>query len=356
MKTPWVYEDIFLAEKFILPPSLNRIFYGKPVEVLSLVIFAFLILSVHPALSEDLTKHLHFKLKKVGSHCEPEMEEWIAVPGRNMKAGSFVYRYTEVIKSGCVTFTIPTEKTISKDGDRTYTSCNEASVREEEGRTSGVLVNNETIYYPGGNDRANDSANEMNFGFYGNYLVMDSWPIGAHHGRRMFLYRLGDNNVELLDTVGQSYSAFDFMSASKSDVRSGEHSVGLVDVADIDHDNNPELKLKIYWDYIFTLYLEIKDNRLKIDLNPELYRPLFARERRIRPNKKTSAYYIYGFLSGELKLEGIKEMISRDKRHKERYGEIITLLEKADKWDEALHDMEKFVSLKYDLKEAVCHE
>jgi hypothetical protein len=313
-----------------------------------------------------LTEHFDFKLKKVDTHCEPEMNEWIAVPGRDMKAGSFVYRYTQVVEAGCVKRYPPESvdrlsKLLGPEfrewvKHKNKEICHDASEREEEARTSGVLVNSEVIYYPGGNDWANDSANEMNFGFYGNYLVMDSWPIGAHHGRRMFLYRLGDNNVELLDTVGQSYSAFDFMTLSKSDVRSGEHSVGLVDVTDIDHDNNPELKLKIYWDYIFTLYLEIKDDRLKIDLNPELYRPLFARERRIRPNKKTSAYYIYGFLSGELRLEEIKKTIARDKRHRERYMEIVTLLEKADKWDEALHNMEKFVLLKYDLKEAVCNE
>lgn len=302
--------------------SFNLIFDVKTVQMLTIGIIAFLILSVQLAFTADLTED--FKLKRAGLHCEPEMNKWIAVPGRNMKAGSFITFYDK------------------------------ASGGKEESRISGVLVKNEAIYYP--STDGNFWTDEMNFGFYGNYLVMDAWPIGAHHGRRMFLYRLGDNNVELLDAVGRSYSTFDFMSVSKSDVRSGEYSVGLVDVADIDHDNNPELKLKIYWDYIFTLYLEIKDNRLKIDLNPEPYRPLFARERRIRPNKKTSAYYIYGFLSGELNLEEIKETISRDKRHKERYGEIVKLLEKADRWDEALHEDGKPVLLRYDLKEAMCNE
>lgn len=343
-----------MTKKSAYPSCLNRILNRKPLKLSALLIFVSLILSAHPVQSEDSTRHPDFKFKKVGAHCEPVTVEWIAVPGRDMKAGSFAYRYTDVRDGGCIEWTIPAEKIGGKDGDRTYTSCFDASTSEEESRISGVLVKNEAIYYPDPDGYL--WTDEMNFGFYGNYLVMDAWPIGAHHGRRMFLYRLGDNNVELLDIVYRSFSTFDFMSVSKSDVRSGEYSVGLVDVADIDRDNNPELKLKIYWDYIFTLYLEIIDNRLKIDLNPELYRPLFARERRIRPNKKTSAYYIYGFLSGELNLKEITEMISRDKRHKDRYGEIVKLLEKVDKWDEALHEDGKPVLLRYDLKGAVCNE
>ncbi|MBI5809812.1 MAG: hypothetical protein HZB21_01285 [Deltaproteobacteria bacterium] len=344
-----------MIEKAFHAPS-NPIVDRKTASALTLVIFAFLISLAVPAFSGDLTEHFDFKLKKAGPRCEPEMREWIAVPGRDMKAGSFVYRYTQDIKAGCVTWTITAESLgrlrRKEDRDRTYETCWDSSVSEEEGKTSGVLVNNEAIYYPDGSYWAD----EMNFGFYKDYLVMDAWPVGAHHDRRMFLYRLGENSVELIDVIGEGY--FDFMSARKSEFRSSEETgkSGIIEVADIDHDNNPELKLRIYWDYIFTLYLEIKDNRLKIDLNPELYRPLFERERRIRPNKKTSAYYIYGFLSGKLKLEGIKEMIPRDKRHKERYGEIITLLEKAGKWEQAIHDKEKFVLLKYDLKEAACNE
>lgn len=89
-----------------------------PVRALSFLLFAFLILSVQPAFSAGLTED--FMLKKVGSHCEPEMDEWVAIPGRDMKAGSFVILY------------------------------NKASDGTEEGRISGVLINNEAVYYPGG--------------------------------------------------------------------------------------------------------------------------------------------------------------------------------------------------------------
>lgn len=340
---------------------LKLIFDGRTARALSLLIFAFLISSVQPAFSEDLIED--FKLKKVGSRCEPEMDEWIAVPGRDMKAGSFVYRYTEIIEAGCVTLYTPESvdrlskpellgpefreraKRINKE------ICFDASVSDEEGKTSGVLVNNEAIYYPDGSYWAD----EMNFGFYKDYIVMDAWSVGASHNRRMFLYRLGENSVDLIDVIGQGY--FDFMSVRKSEFRSaGYANSGIIEVADIDHDNNPELKLKIYWGYLFYVYLEIKDDHLKVDLNPELYRPLFEEVKRNNPKKKTAAYYIYGFLAEELKLDRIKEMVSANKRYKERHEKVVSLLENSAKWDEAFHDTEKFMLVRYDLKEAACNE
>lgn len=208
----------------------------------------------------------------------------------------------------------------------------------------------------------------MNFGFYKDYLVMDAWGSGASHNRRMYLYRLGDKKVELLDTIGITYGylpGWDFMSVYKSKFRSSEESgySGLIEAADIDHDNRPELKLKIYmisssaenlWSISnFNIYLEIRDDRLMVDFNPELYRLLFDKEKQSASKKKSDAYYIYGFLAGELKLEEIRRTFHDNK---DRYEDIVPILEIAGKWDHGWHVMEKPELLRYDLKEAVCNE
>lgn len=257
---------------------------------------------IHSALSEG------FNLIKVNSHYEPEMDEWIQIPGTNMKAGLFSYVLNEK--------------------------------REEYRATAkaGVLVNGKTLYYvesgryvDGSGDPADriyvaafDPGGDNYFGVFKNYLVMDSYSYGASHNRKMFLFRFGKDTVELLDAIGQAYSLGDFTSEYVRSVKQGAVIPGWTDVKDFDGDGNPEVKI-IIAEHLhlmtFELYLEIK-NRLSVDFNPILYKPLLEKEKKRKKPRKgmRDAYYVYGFLAGELGLDKVKaEVNSNGEAYKGQY-------------------------------------
>ncbi|MBI5562742.1 MAG: hypothetical protein HY894_07840 [Deltaproteobacteria bacterium] len=135
--------------------------------------------------------------------------------------------------------------------------------------------------------------------------------------------------------------------------RSSDKSPVWMDIADIDHDGNPELAIGIdreiyYNETAFNLFFEIKDDRLRLDLNPVLYRPLFVKEKKKAKGKrfKRDAYYIYGFLSGEFTLDKVKALLKDElyvaattRFFMEEYGikydqyvSVVPLLESRDNW------------------------
>ncbi|MBI5827675.1 MAG: hypothetical protein HZB22_08110 [Deltaproteobacteria bacterium] len=137
-----------------------------------------------------------------------------------------------------------------------------------------------------------------------------------------------------------------------------------MEIKDVDSDGNPEIKLSIYIydEYDFDLYIHIKDDKLRVNLNPALYKPLFeAEKKRDGSGKRTDAYYIYGFLSGALRLDEIRAEVrladakvrseeAEVRPEDEQYGKVIPLLERRDKWDDAFHYFDTAPPLiKYDL-------
>lgn len=313
----------------------------NPLLLAVFLIFAFPPL-IHSAFSEGFT------MIKVDSHYEPEMYEWIQIPGTNMKAGLFSYVLNE------------------KEGE--YDSTIKA----------GVLVNGKTLYYveSGRFEHASDparriyvaefdSGGDVFFGIYKNYLAMDSCSYAASScNRMMFLFRFGKNTVELLDAISRNLNLGDFKSEYVRSVKQGAVIPAWTDVKDFDGDGNPEVKLIIYrahhtnpdFDLLtFELYLEIKNSRLIVDFNPMLYKPLFKKERRKKwPKGRPDAYYVYGFLAGELKMKKIKTILKSDGEiYEGQYGELVPLLEDCKNWDAEFHEAyysEKPVLMKYEIR------
>lgn len=255
---------------------------------------------------------------------EQDPTEVVDLPGTNMKGGMFLYYYDEK----------------SKDG----------RIRKERTRKAGVLVDNEVLYYvhTGAEDGSMlDPGGDCNFGVHKDYFLMDCWSYGSSHNRLMYLFRFGKDNVELLDVTNKAYvkdgaAGMDFDSDVPEANKPGFDRLGYrlplwMEIKDMDGDGNPEIKLLIYIydEYDFDLYIQIKDNRLHVNLNPALYKPLFeAEKKRDGSDKRTDAYYIYGFLSGALGLDEIKaEVRPEDKQ----YRKVIPLLEKRDTGDDAFH-------------------
>ncbi len=298
-----------------------------------IVLFLFLSLFVSLAYSGD------FKLVKVNSHYEPEISEGIILPGTNIKAGMFRYVIDEV--------------------------------KAEKTWKAGLLINSTVIYYVDteGNHGygAYDVGGDSNYGVYNNYLVMDSCAYGASGcNRRMFLFKVSKNSVELLDVIVKAYGdnfLINFM--SDSDRQKGcitNCPTGNIYIKDIDQDGKPEFKITVYPSHltvpeyelsIYELYFEIANDRLQVDLNPDLYKPLFEREKLKQAKRKSDAYYIYGFLAKELDLKKIKAMLKgMGKEPYRQYGRVVGLLEGHKKWDSAFHDYlgEKPILKQYKLK------
>lgn len=318
------------------PDKLWRFIYIGQCRTLFLVIVALLLLA-------PLSFAGEFNLIKIGPDYEPESYEQIELPGRAMKAGIFSY--------------IPK---FSDNGKPEYTL------------KAGVLVNGATIYYvdseintktlpkkseySGGFDPGGDT----NFSLYGDFLLMDSWAYGTGHNRRMYLFRLYENKVELLDVIVNASIKrgvyMDFVSVLSGNRNNG---VGWTSINDFDNNGNPEIEVEIlrghqtdndFLDKIFVLYFEIKNKRLAVNLNPALYRPLFEKTVYIyKPQKKPDAYYIYGFLAGALTLREIKDTLASDQN---QYMSVVPLVTDKDKWSDAFHEYngEKPVLIKHDLQ------
>jgi hypothetical protein len=309
--------------------------------VLISLLFASSALFVLQAYSGD------FKLKKVNSHYEPEMSEGIILPGTNIKAGMFRYVIDEV------------------KGDETWKAglLIKDKIYYVESEKYAHMQPKNWVEYTGTFDVGGDS----NFGLYKNYLVMDSCAYAASGcNRRMFLFKVSKNSVRLLDVIVKADGdKFSINFISDSDRQKGcitNCPVGNIYIKDIDQDGNPEFKITVYPSFltvpeyelsIYELYLEIANDRLQIDFNPELYKPLFERENLKKTKRKSDAYYIYGFLAKELDLKKIKAMLKGSgKEPSEQYERVVGLLEGHKKWDSAFHDHgdEKFVLKQYNLQ------
>ncbi len=111
-----------------------------------------------------------------------------------------------------------------------------------------------------------------------------------------------------------------------------------MEIEDIDNDGNPEIMLIIsgLFKFVpyFNLYIEISENRLKVDLNPKLYKPFFEQEKhKSQTNLKTDQYFIYGFLSNELNLKEIERALGNDRK------ELITDIKQIENLNQDLHEV-----------------
>ncbi|MEW6620492.1 MAG: hypothetical protein AB1422_14345 [bacterium] len=301
--------------------SFVKIFYLS----LAICLFISLTLIVIPAYSGE------FKLIKVNSHYEPEISEGIILPGTNTKAGVFTYVIDEVKAD-------ETSKAGFLIKDKIY--------YVESDRYAHIQPKN-WLEYTGTFDPGGDP----NFGIFEDYFVMDAYSIGASHNRKMFLFRFNEDTVQLLDVIVEAYVnniEMDFISAYEETDKVApigkiphlfkDTCVSWINIKDVDRDGNPEFKVVIR-EKRFELYFEIANDRLQVDFNPDLYAPLFEREKLKKTKRKSDAYYIYGFLANELDLKKIKAMMEGTcKKPYEQYGRVVALLEGHKEWDSAFHN------------------
>ncbi len=221
------------------------------------------------------------------------------------------------------------------------------------GCKAAVLVEGKTIHYVASMMKKNekgldnvfedtnvyDACNETNYGVYGKYLVMDSWAYGSvsGHNRRMFLFKYGKDTVELLDVIDD---IFDFSSFGRERIYENKEGMYWMDIKDFDNDGNPEIKVVVTRNQ-FVFFIEIKDDRLRVDLNPVLYRQSFKEQKRKNSSKKkkNTRYYLSGFFSGALTLNEIKAAIkSSGERYYGQYDYVAATIKSRDTWDREFHD------------------
>ncbi|MBI5810014.1 MAG: hypothetical protein HZB21_02335 [Deltaproteobacteria bacterium] len=310
-----------------------------------------------PARAVEFRRNMRLKLVETKTGLVPELcwddpREWVILPGAKIKAGSFTYLYD-------------------------FFSTKRNREEEEETCKAGLLFD-DALYYV----ESSDVGGDTNFGVYKDYFLMDSWAYGSvsGHNRTMFLFRYDKKSARLLDAIGEAsvaHDLLDFMSDYALSHKPGydreaNKSPVWMDIADIDLDGRPELAIKIvrgpYWTYYdrkFSLFIEIRDDRLRLDLNQALYRPLFEKEREKAKGKgfKPDAYYIYGFLAKEFTLDKVKAMLKDElyvaeaKRHfkkhdaeyYDQYESVVPLLESRDKWDYKFHRDKEYL-IKYEIK------
>lgn len=318
----------------------HRVF-AIPLYLSAFLVFVLLVFSTalcHAAVGFDIEG-----LKRIASFYKNERDEprWFRLPDTDIKAGAFRYIFVP---------DPPLHK--DKPGE------------EDETIKAALLVNDSEVYYVNSEkvDETKgfsdfDVGDYCHFGAYKDYFLMDCQNLfKSSNNRSMFLFRYGKDEVALLDVIvassyktGSKIGILDFESETVGDVewtpnrrfKDGVPILAIIkNFRDIDNDKAPEVKIEIQRSDRFTrgfyLYLEIKDDRLKVDFNPKLYKPLFEHEKKMfSPKKKTNAYYIYGFLSGKLTMERIKTRLAVDM---EQYDRVMPLLEGMGNLDAAFHE------------------
>lgn len=265
-----------------------------------------------------------FKLTKVDSRHEPELKEKpaIALPNSNIQAGTYIY-----IRGA-----------------------------DQLGRI-GFLTGMNKFYFVDSNHYS--LIGETNRGVYKNYFVMDAWGYGGGHSRLMFLFRWDKDSVQLLDVIGQAYvnnRGMDFVSEYEKSALCDIYRCPPrpMVIKNVDQDGNPEIKLFVsignkFEPLDFELYLEIAENRLRVDLNHALYEPLFKQFERKSRNSTTKPveYYIYGFLAKKLDIDAFMKGL----KGRSQYDDVVIRFENLAKWDAAFHEVggEVFHLKQYDL-------
>lgn len=322
--------------------SFSFMFYFRLAALFTLIC-VILLLSAPVRAVEFRNKGLKLVETKTGlvpELCAEDLPEWVILPGTRIKAGSFRYLY-----------------------DFLFTTSNMEEKKVEEETCKAGLLFDDALYYV----ESSDIGGDTNFGVYKDYFLMDSFAYGASHNRTMFLFRYDKTSAQLLDVIGNASIAHDLLDFTSAYTGYGDMKYGYLGDAlkgsmwmklgDFDHDDNPEIEIVIfredYDETVFDLFFEIKDDRLSLDLNPALYRPLFEKERKKAKGKrfKPDAYYIYGFLAGEFTLDRVKAMLKDELGVAEttrifmeeynvkydQYKGVVPLLESRDKWNYKFH-------------------
>lgn len=275
-----------------------------------------------------------FKLKKIDSHFEPEIKSKddpaIILPNTNIEAG--LYRYDP----------------------------------DDEGLTTGkigFLINKEKFYFlqsrrPGGEKWQYGLAGDVTYGIYKNYLLIEASAGGTTRNSYLFLFKYGKDKIQFLDATSHMFikrELFDFISVTDKLDDNGyppweQGGPIWMNIKDIDSDGRPEIKLLISvahkFETYFKLFLEIRNDHLKVDFNPHLYKPFFEQEKQKSKKIKNDQYYIYGFLAKELSLSEIKSVQKHNKR-------LINILENIRELDKSFIkniNEEKFILKQYNLK------
>ncbi len=276
--------------------------YIRKINLLLFLLFVPLSSLISPTFADG------FKSKRINAHLVPQSERSeIAIPQTNIKVGVYPY----VLDTG------------------------------RETHRLGFRVGEEHFYFIQSSEY--NLSGDINFGFYKNYLIIDAWGYGTGRNRLMFLFKYDMNNVQLLDVIGradlESGQTLDFISDSNRDKNCITNCApGQITIQNLGQVNSPKVRLHIIKPNIYERYdifLKISENRLSLDLDPSLYKPLFEELKQQRKSK-TDAYYIYGFFAGLLSLEDIKKALTADKR---KYLRVAGLLERYKELDKAFHNL-----------------
>ncbi|MGH8624471.1 MAG: hypothetical protein ACREYC_04065, partial [Gammaproteobacteria bacterium] len=261
----------------------------------------------------------------LSSECMPQVGKAIEItlPGASARAGIYPFQY------------------VNEEGS------------ELTSKVGFLLGNGQFLYVEGGapDVDAFDVGGDTNFGIYGNYLVLDSFAVGTSYSRRMFLFTYSGHSIRLLDVINDAYGVYDtyslrFMTAydsAQSEFRSQldgykKQAFNWMDIKQHDQDTNPEIRLLVFagnkFDPLdFSIFVEVVGDRLRVDLNPRLYEPLFVQE---VASVKSKSYYVYAFLARKLTIKEIEAELQEDK---ELSAKIVPLLQHAEEWNEAFHSL-----------------
>jgi hypothetical protein len=174
------------------------------------------------------------------------------------------------------------------------------------------------------------------------YFLIDATGGGTSRYGYLFLFTFDKAGVKLLDVIRPGSInkwTMETMFNPHQDKPEFEFPA-LGKIGDVNHDGILEIEVLIstafHFEPSFMLYFDIAGDKLRLNLDPSLYRSLFDAEKQkaTTTRKKSDAFFIYGFLTKNLDLGFIKRALKDD--HDRRW--IMAILNGVDKWDTAFHN------------------
>jgi len=286
-------------------------------------------------------RHEGFVLVKVGSLYEPMLHYY----------QPFELPHTHLAFAPC-TYILPLKK-----GEKERKKVPKFVFRLDDGRFSYVK-------------EPAASEGDAHYALTNGYFIVDG-DGGVSDGRSMYLFTYDKDSVRLLDMVGAAPDQdFDFMSdypgepAYGRKTTEGEKHAPEWIIKDADCHGNPLMRISVFMKHFdddlfesdhkraprnvegprdspkaFPLYLRIVTRpggraRLRVALDPDLYKPLFeAVDEASKESARPAQYYILGFLSGQMDLTRIEAEMPDNTAS----WYIEDILKDVGNWDASLH-------------------
>lgn len=183
-----------------------------------------------------------------------------------------------------------------------------------------------------------DVFGDNQYAIFRNFLIIGTWGSPTGHGRWLFLFKFGKDNIKFVDALHAA--KYDFAEMYDTPDKK-THTNKKLNILRGKNNNGNIIRITIFEAY-FSPFVEVNSAGFKINLSPTLYESLFNKIKNKPQTKKAeiNEYLIYGFLSKKLDKEEISAYLARKRKDPK---DIIMIIDNLNELNVALHPKEQII-------------